>query len=690
MALYKLEQVRNVALLGHLSAGKTSLAEAMLFSSGATNRLGRVEEGNTVTDYDSEEVRRKISVSVALAPCEWDGRKLNAIDAPGYVDFVGEVKSAVWAADAAAIVVDAVSGIEVGTEQVWAVADERGLPRLVFINKMDRDNANPEQVVEQLQAIFEARAVRVQIPVGKEAGFQGVVDLLTMKAYLDEGGKAGDIPADLVAAAEEARFELVELAAEGEDELIEKYLEEGELSDEEIGRGLRAGVLKGDLIPVLYGSATANLGIWAFMEAVFALLPDPSQVPVIAKDLGSGEEFELEAAGDGPLAAVVFKTVADPYVGKLSYFRVFSGALESDSRAYNPRVGQEERIGQVAMIRGREQISVPAVGVGDIGAVTKLSDTATGDTLCDRGRPLELPRPIFPYRPYSVAVMPETKADSAKITVSLSRLCEEDPSLEWHQEASTRQVILAGMGDVHIDAATRRLKERLGVGVVMEVPRVPYRETISKTVSTQYRHKKQTGGAGQFAEVHLRVEPLERGAGYEFDWEVFGGRISSSFRPSIEKGIKSVMAQGVVAGYPVVDVKCAVYDGKEHPVDSKDIAFQIAGREVFKKAVLEAAPVLLEPIMNVMVTVPEQYMGDVIGDLTSVRRGRVQDTRLGHGKAIISGQAPQAEMLRYGPDLRSMTQGRGFYTIELSHYEVMPSHVAETVIEAARKEQEEE
>ncbi|MGQ9585167.1 MAG: elongation factor G [Anaerolineae bacterium] len=686
MALYKLEQIRNVALLGHLSSGKTSLAEAMLYDSGATTRLGRVEEGNTVTDYDPEEIRRKISVSMALAPCEWEGRKLNAIDAPGYVDFIGEVKSAVWASDAVAIVVDAVSGVEVGTEQVWAIADERSLPRLVFINKMDRENANPERVIGQLQEIFGARVVRVQMPVGKEADFRGVVDLVTMKAYLGPGGKAAEIPADLASAAEEARLELVELAAEGEDALIEKYLEEGALSDEEIGRGLCAGVLRGDLVPVLYGSATANLGVRALMEAAFTLLPHPGQVPVRAKDLGSGDEVVLEADAGGPLAAMVFKTVADPYVGKLSYLRIYSGKLESDSRVFNPRVGEEERVGQVVTVRGKEQKPVPALGVGDIGAVAKLTSTATGDTLCDRGRPLELPRPSFPYRPFSVAVKPETKADSAKITVGLARLCEEDPSLEWHQEPSTREIILSGMGDVHLDVAGRRLKERLGVSAIMGIPKVPYRETITRTVSTQYRHKKQTGGAGQFAEVHMRVEPLERGAGYEFEWEVFGGHISSSFRPSIEKGIKSVIEQGVIAGYPVVDIRCAVFDGKEHPVDSKDIAFQIAGREVFKKGVLEASPVLLEPIMNVTVTVPEQYMGDVIGDLTSVRRGRVVDTRLERGKAVILGQAPLAEMLRYGPDLRSMTQGRGFYTVELSHYEVVPAHVAEPVIEAARKE----
>ncbi|NLE76393.1 MAG: elongation factor G, partial [Chloroflexi bacterium] len=657
MALYKPEQLRNVALVGHLSAGKTSLAEAMLFNSGAITRLGRVDDGNTVTDFDPEEIRRKISVTMGLAPCEWGGRKLNAIDTPGYTDFLGEVKSAVWAADAALVVVDAVSGVEVGTEQVWAAAQERGVPRLVFVNKMDRENAAPERVVQQLEEIFGARVVEVQLPMGKESAFQGVVDLLTKKAYLKQGEAPVAVPADMAAAVDEAYTKMLELAAEGEDALIEKYLEEGELSDAEVLQGLRSGVRKGQVVPVFYGAATPNVGVRALMDGLFALAPHPGELPAMVIDPASGEQRPLEAASDGPLAALVFKTVADPYVGKLSYFRVFSGTLESDSRVHNSRTQSEERIGQLLTIRGKEQLPTDGFGTGDMGAVTKLSATATGDTLCERGHPVSFPTPTYPYRPYTVSVSPKTKADSAKISVGLARLVEEDPSLEWHQEPSTRQIILSGMGDVHIDVAVRRLNERLGVGVVTEIPKVPYKESITKTVSTQYRHKKQTGGAGQFAEVHMRVEPLPQGSGYEFAWEVFGGHISGSFQPSIEKGIRSVIDLGVVAGYPVVDIKCAVFDGKEHPVDSKDIAFQIAGREVFKKAVMEANPVLLEPIMTARITVPEQYMGDVIGDVTSVRRGRVQDTQLEHGKATITAQVPMAEVLRYGPDLRSMTQG---------------------------------
>jgi elongation factor G len=553
---------------------------------------------------------------------------------------------------------------------------------------MDRENVTPEQAIQQVQDIFGARVVQVQLPIGQDSGFKGVVDLIANKAYLD--GKVVEIPSDMVDAAEEARLELIEAAAEGEDELIEKYLEEGDLTDDEVLQGLRSGIRSGEFVPAFYGSATANIGIQALMDGIFALMPHPGEQVEEIHGSEDEEVVELAPTSDGPVVARVFKTLADPYVGKLSYVRVMSGVLKSDSRVHNHRADTEERTGQLAMARGKDQIAVEGISAGDIGAVTKLSETITGDTLGEKDNPVTLDRATFPYRPYSVAVMPKTKADSAKISGGLSRLCDEDPSLEWHQEPSTRQIILSGMGDVHIDVAVRRLDERLGVAVITETPKVPYHETISSIVSTQYRHKKQTGGAGQFAEVHLRVEPGERGAGYQFEWEVFGGRISQSFRPSIEKGIKAVMEQGVVAGYPVVDVMCAVFDGKEHPVDSKDIAFQIAGREVFKKAVLEARPVLLEPIMNVAVTVPEQYMGDVIGDLTSVRRGRVQDTTLDRGKATITGQVPLAEMQRYGQDLRSMTQGRGFYTIEMSHYDPMPSHVAEPVIEEARREKEEQ
>lgn len=688
MKEYKVDQLRNVALLAHGSAGKTSLAEAMLFNTGAISRMGRVDDGNTVADFDEEEMRRKISLSTAVIPCEWNGHKLNVLDTPGYMEFVGEVKAAISVVEGVLIVVDAVGGVEVGTELVWGHADERNLPRMVFINKMDRENANWERALQALNEAFDVRFIPIQLPVGQESAFQGVVDLVSMSAYLGSEGKRGEIPAELQDQAEEYRLQLVDAAAESDDELIEKYFDEGDLSEEEIRRGLKTGVAQGTLVPVLCGSATQNVGIKALLDAVAFYLPSPLDVqPISAKHLATGEESPLEANVAGPLAALVWKTMADPYVGKLTYFRVYSGALESDSRVFNARSGEEERLGQLYCLRGKEQIPVDRIVAGDIGGVAKLGGVSTGDTLCDKDHPLLLPVPEFPAPVFDVAVTPKTKADSAKMGAALTRLCEEDPTLHWRQEPSTRQTILSGMGESHVDIAVRRLESKFGVGVEISTPKVPYRETVTKTTVAQYRHKKQTGGAGQFAEVHIRLEPLPRDTGFEYVWEVFGGAISSSFMPSIEKGIKQVMEQGVIAGYPVVDVKVAVVDGKEHPVDSKDIAFQIAGREVFKLAVQNAGPVLLEPIMDVVITVPEQYMGDVLGDLNT-KRARVQGMDQQRGWSVVTAQVPLAEMQRYATDLRSITQGRGYFTMKLSHYEEVPAHLAQGIIEAAKREAE--
>lgn len=689
MTIYKTDQIRNVVLLSHGGAGKTSLGEAMLYDAGAINRLGRVDDGNTVSDYDPEEIRRKISVQLSLLPYEWNGVKVNLIDAPGYADFVGDMLSAIQAADAAVVLVDAVSGVEVGTELVWGYADKRQLPRLVFINKMDRENADFEQALASLRENFDISFVPLQLPIGKQTDFRGVVDLVAMKAYLGEKGEEAPIPAELRDQAEEMRVQLVEAAAETDDALIEKYLEGEELSPQEIIQGLQLSVRQGAIVPVLCGSALRNIGVQALIQAIVDFVPSPAAAgTVTAINPVTNAEEVLTPDAAGPLAALVFKTMADPYVGRLSYFRVYSGTLPSDSRVYNITRGKEERIGQLYMMRGREQTPVAQVVTGDIGAVTKLAETRTGDTLADKGHPLVLPTASYPYPLYEVAVSPKTQADSAKLGSALTRLCEEDPTLRWRQESSTRQVILAGMGDTHVNIAVRRLQEKFGVGVETSIPKVPYRETVTRSASGQYRHKKQTGGRGQFAEVHMEVKPLPRGAGFEYDTSrVFGGAISSSFFPSIEKGIKSVMERGVLAGYPIVDVRCEVYDGKEHPVDSQDIAFQIAGREAFKKVFLEAGPVLLEPIMNMTIIVPEEYMGDVLGDLNT-RRARVLGMEQRKGKSVVTAQAPLAEIQRYGTDLRSMTQGRGVYEIEFSHYEIVPPHVAEGVIAAAKREAE--
>jgi len=686
-AIYSTDKLRNVVLLGHGSSGKTTLAEAMLFNTGAINRMGKVEEGTTVSDFDEEEIRRRISLNLALIPCEWEKHKINVLDTPGYLDFVGEVISAIRVADAGIVLVDAVSGVEVGTELVWQHADTQDLPRLVFVNKMDRDNASFERTLDSLREKFEGNFVPVHLPIGEQADFKGVVDLVEMKAYLGDKGQPEEVPEELVEAAEEARMALIEAAAESDDELIVKYLDGEELTEEEIARGLAVGIAGRTVIPVLCGSASHNLGVRALLHAIVRDLPGPSgQVKAINPVTNEEEILTFDAAG--PLAAFVFKTAADPFVGKLTYLRVYSGTLKSNEHAFNSRTGSEERLGQVFLLRGKEQLPVDEVRAGDIGVLAKLGETLTTDTLCDKGHPLVLPGIEFPSPLFAVAVSPKTKADSAKMGPSLTRIVEEDPTLRWRNEESTRQVILEGMGDAHVETAVRRLEQKFGLGLETSVPKVPYKETVTKVGSASYRHKKQTGGAGQFAEVHMRVEPLPRDSGFEFEWEVFGGAISSSFQPSIQKGIKQVLDNGPLAGYPVVDVKAVVFDGKEHPVDSKDIAFQIASREVFKLAFKDGNPVLLEPIMNMTITVPEEFMGDVMSDLTT-RRGRVQGTDQERGNAIVHAQVPLAEIQRYATDLRSFTQGRGVYTMTFSHYEQVPAHLQAGIIAQAERERQE-
>jgi elongation factor G len=689
MTIYKSDRLRNVVLLGHGGSGKTSLAEAMLFDTGAVNRLGSVDDGTAVSDWDDEERRRKMSINASLIPCEWQGFKLNVLDTPGYMDFVGEVISAVRVADAALVVLDSVGGVEVGTEQVWHYADRHKLPRLAFVNKMERENVDYAGVVAQITAKFDAIAVPLQLPIGGQADFKGVVDLLTQKAYLGEKAAESPIPADMADAVEEARMVVIEAAAEGEDALMEKYFEEETLSDDEILRGLKTRIVRGNLVPVLCGSAAMNVGVLPLMRGITQLLPSPvDAAPYPAVNPATGSQVQLQADAAGALAALVWKTMADPYVGKLSLFRVYSGTLESDSRVQNSRTNSEERIGQIYVLRGKEQTPAARVPAGDIAAVTKLSETLTGDTLCDRGAPLRLEPPVFPNPLYSVAVSPKTKADAAKISPTLTRLNEQDPTLTWRQDTSTRETILSGMGDTHINIAVRRMEEMFGLGLDTAIPRVPYLETITRNASAQYRHKKQTGGAGQFAEVHMRVDPLDRDSGFEFAWEVVGMNVSKTFGPSIEKGVKAVMAQGVIAGYPVVDIKAAVYDGKEHPVDSKDIAFQIAGREVFKLAVKQAGPVLLEPIYKYTITVPEEYMGDVLSDLNT-RRAQVLGMDQIGDNSLVTALVPLAEMQRYVSDLRSITQGRGVFTMEFTNYQTVPTHLTEQIIAAAQQEAEE-
>ncbi|MEJ2303691.1 MAG: elongation factor G, partial [Anaerolineales bacterium] len=574
MKEYTTEFIRNLALVSHSGAGKTMLAEAFLHFTGATTRLGKIDDGTTAADFEDEEVRRGLSLSTAVIPVEYKDHKINLLDTPGYTDFVGEVISALSVSDGAVVLVDAVAGAEVGTEIAWSYCDQFNLPRYVVINKMDRDNANFRKALDSVQQLSEARLIPLQLPWGEKQDFRGVIDLLSMKAYPGDGKSPEEIPAELSDEAETAHLELVEVAAEGQDELLMKYLEGEELSPKEVMQGLRGAILEGSYLPVFVTAATAEIGLAPLLEAMVELMPSPAGVPP-ARAQGKDGEEDLVASSAGPLAAYVWKTTADPFVGKINYFRVYSGMLNSDSRVWNQSESVEERMGSLIVLRGKEQISVSQVHAGDIASVPKLGTTSTGDTLCDRGHPLELPVPEYPSALYRVAVTPKTQADSAKISPTLTRLGEEDMTLSWYQEPSTNQTILQGMGGQHIDVAIRKAESKFQTSLNTEEPRVPYRETITKNGYSQYRHKKQTGGAGQFAEVHMRVEPLKEEE-FEFVSEVFGGAISGNFMPAIEKGVRNVMRAGVLAGYPVENVKAVVTDGKEHPVDSKPVAFEIA------------------------------------------------------------------------------------------------------------------
>ena len=688
MKEYTTEFLRNVALVSHGGAGKTMLAEAFLHATGATTRLGKVEDGTTVSDYDDEEHRRTISIYSSVIPLEHRDHKINIIDAPGYTDFVGEAISALSVADGALVLVDAVAGIEVGTEIAWRYADEFNLPRFIVINKMDRDNANFDQTftaVEEFVRSHGKRAIKVHLPIGEKQTFKGVVDIIGMKSYMGDGKTTAEIPAELKEAADAAHFALVEAAAEGEDELMEKYLENGSLSDAEMVRGLEDVVYAGQFVPVFCAAGGREIGAIALLNDIIDLLPSPLNAPRRVAQGKDGEE-ELKPSNSSPLAAYVWKTTADPFVGRMTYFRVFSGSIQADARVWNQNRNAEERMSGLHFQRGKEQIAAKTIHAGDMASVSKLNVTATGDTFCDKGHPLTVEKPKFPAALYRVAITPKTQADAAKISPTLTRMCEEDMTLTWQNDPITHETVLQGMGDQHIDVAINRAQTKFQVGLLTHQPRIPYREGITRKASAQYRHKKQSGGAGQFGEVHLRIEPLPS-ADFEFDDELVGMNLSKSYLPPIEKGIKATMERGAFAGYPMSNVKVIVYDGKEHEVDSKPVAFEIAGREAFKLAVQDAGPVLFEPIMNVRVTVPDANMGDVMSDLNT-RRGRVQGTESERGNTVIVAHVPMAEMTRYTTQLRSITGGRGYFTMEFDHYDVVPTQIAGTIIEAHKKEME--
>jgi elongation factor G len=683
MKEYTTEFLRNVALVGHGSSGKSMLAEAFLHFTGATTRLGKIEDGTTVSDYDDEEVRRKISLYTSVIPVEYRDHKINFLDAPGYTDFVGEVISAMSVADGALVLVDSVAGVEVGTEIAWRYADQFKLPRFVVINKLDRENANFEKAYQSVSDLLTPHAIKVQIPIGEKQNFKGVVDLVAMKAYLGDGKTAVEIPADMKAAADKARTELMEAAAEGEDALMEKYLEGNLLTDEEFVRGLHNVIRSGAYVPVFCAAGAHQIGIAPLLNDIIALMPTPVEHPDVVAH-GKGGDEALHESDTGPAALYVWKTTADPFVGKMTYFKVVSGSVTADIHFWNQNKGVDERMGGLHIQRGKEAIAIKAVHAGDIAVVSKLSATATGDTLCEKNHPLTIDRPQYPAALFRVAVKPKTQADAAKISPTLTRLCEEDLTLTWSNEHATGQTILQGMGDQHIDVAIRRAQTKFQVGIVTEEPKVPYREGITRKASAQYRHKKQSGGAGQFGEVHLRIEPYKDGD-FEFTDELVGMNLSRSYLPPIEKAIRAAMEKGVFAGYPMSNVKVIVYDGKEHPVDSKPIAFETAGREAFKEAVQSAGPVLYEPIMAVRIIVPDAHMGDVMSDLNT-RRGRVQGTETERGSTTIIAHVPLAEMLRYTTQIRSITGGRGYFTMELDHYDIVPPNLAQPIVEAHKKE----
>jgi elongation factor G len=683
MKEYSTDKIRNVVLASHSGAGKTILCEAFLHSTGATTRMGRIEDGTTASDFDEEEIRRTISLSTSVIPVEYRDTKINFLDTPGYTDFIGEVISAMRVADAVILMVDAVNGLEVGTELAMDYAARFNLPRFLVINKMDRDNANFQKALQSVEEFSEVRLIPIQLPWGEKQGFNGVIDLITMKAYKGKGETAEEIPGEYKDAAEEAHIKLVEAAAEGDDALMEKFFENGSLSDEEVTRGLNLVVRSGGFIPVLVAAGSSEIGALRLLNAVVDLLPSPAEAQKPVAQGKNGEET-LEARDNGPLAIYVWKTTADPFVGKQTFFRLYSGTLSPDSRIWNQTKGIEERLGSINIPRGKETLGIKVVHAGDICVVPKLTETSTSNTLCDKAHPLTLPIPEYPTSLFQVALFPKTQADSTKMSTTLTRLCEEDMTLTWHNEPSTLQTILRGMGDQHIEVAIRRAESKFQVGINVHEPKVPYQETITKPASAMYRHKKQTGGSGQFGEVHLKVSPLTDKE-FDFTWDVFGGAISQSYSSSIQKGILNVMKEGVIAGYPVSGVHVSVFDGKEHPVDSKPVAFEIAGREAFKLAVRDANPVLREPIMLVRITVPESAMGDIMGDLNT-RRARIQGMETQKGHSIVTALVPLAEMLRYTTTLRSMTGGRGVFSMEVDHTDVVPAHIAQPIVDARTKE----
>jgi len=685
------KNIRNVGLFSHAGSGKTTLSEALLFNAGLLSRRGKVEEGNTVSDWQPEEIKRGISIDLSILPWEWKGCKVNLIDTPGYADFVGNVLGAIRAVDSAVVLLCATSGVEVGTEKVWEYISRENLPVIFFINRMDREGANFDEAVEELQEKINPRATPLFIPVGKESDFRGVIDLLHFRAlYFGKEGKVeeGEIPEEMKEVAQRARENLVENIAETNDDLLDLYLEGQEISPSQLEEALRVAIRERHIFPILCGSGVENKGVDILADFLVDFAPSPlERPPVRGINPLTEEEEERKCDENEPFSALVFKIISDPYVGKLALFRVFSGKISSDSRLYNASRGVEEKVGQLLFLRGKNQESAKEIKAGDIGVVAKIDEVYIGDTLADREHPIVFPPISYPEPTYMAAIRPLGKGDEEKISQALSRLMEEDPTFRLYRDPDTKEDIVYGMGDIHLDVLMEKMKRKFGVEVSLTIPQVPYKETIKKPAKAEGKYKRQSGGRGQYGHAFLELEPLPRGQGFEFVDKIVGGVIPRNYIPAVEKGVQEAMQEGVLAGYPVIDVRATVYDGSYHPVDSSDMAFKIAGSMAFKKGASEAEPVLLEPIMSVEVIVPEEYMGDVIGDLNS-RRGRILGMDPQDSYQKIRALVPLAELFRYSVDLRSLTQGQGYFTMKFSHYEEVPAQLAEAIIEKAKKEKE--
>ena len=690
MGKYETAKLRNLGIVAHGGAGKTSLVEAILFNTGMTDRLGRVDDGTSSMDFEPEEIKRHITISSSLHHCEWKGYSLHIVDTPGYTNFLHDTRNCLRVLGGAVLIVSAISGVKAQTQKIWEWCNEFEVPRIAFVNKMDRERADFLKAVDDMSKVLGTRAVVVNMPIGAAEEFSGIVDLVAMKARYYEFDEKGtfreeEIPAEYREEAERLRTLLIEAAAEADDTLMEKYLESETLSNEDILLGLREGTLTSTFTPVLCGSALANIGVRSLLEYIGVCLPSPVENGTqIGTNPKTGEMEERRPDEAAPFSAMVFKTISDPYTGKLTLFRVYSGTLKSDSSIYNPNKEAMERIGQIFQLEGKKQRPIEEAVAGDIVAVPKLKVTATGDTLCDGAHPIifESPLPLKPV--ISFALQAKSKNDEDKIHSALQRMTEEDPTIQVQRDEETKEMILSGMGQVHLEVAVEKLKRKFGVEVELKEPKVPYRETIKKGVEQAYRHKKQSGGRGQFADVTIRLEPLSRGEGYEFVDKVVGGVVPRQYIPAVDKGVQEAMHHGHLGGFPVVDVRVTLFDGSHHSVDSSEMAFKIAGSMGFKKAMESANPVLLEPVMNMEITVPDDCIGDVIGDMNS-RRGKVLGVEPKANSQVISAQVPMAEVLSYAPELRSMTSDRGLFTMEFAHYEEVPPHMTAKILTGVKK-----